>query len=62
VSNDDFVTAMTKADGDRQEVELRRNMARLHSLEDPDARYRILDQLNATVSDLLDDYYEKKFG
>jgi hypothetical protein len=62
MSNDDFASAMTKADGDRQEVELRKNMARLHSLEDPDARYRILDQLNATASDLLDDYYEKKFG
>ena len=53
---------MTKADGDRQEVELRKNMARLHSLEDPEARYRILDQLNATASDLIGDYYEKKFG
>jgi len=60
--SDDFASAMTKADGDQQEVELRKNMARLHSLEDPDARYRILDQLNATASDLLDDYFEKKYG
>jgi hypothetical protein len=56
----DFATAITVAEVDGLERELVNAIARMRQQLTPEAQYRVLDHLNATLADEAGDEFDKQ--